>query len=105
MINFDESNIFFNSQLLTNSSLTNLTFAQNTSLRCSLPDILAKPYCQTNQLVRLYDDPQIKEKSYYLVRTVVHITPALKKVLDFIDDCVLRIDAPAHDRSNILQLQ
>jgi hypothetical protein len=40
-----------------------------------------------------------------LVRTVVHITPALKKVLDFIDDCVLRIDAPAHDRSNILQLQ
>lgn len=62
----------------------------------SLPDIFSDSILRKYALKRVGDDKKIINKSYYLIRNSEYITPALRKVIDFIEECIINVINSKH---------
>ncbi len=68
-----------------------LPIFRGTSFYGSLPDIFSDETLREYGLKRINDDMRLVNKSYYLIRNSDYLTPAVQKVIEFIDDCIYRI--------------
>lgn len=90
-LNFHTENSLPTIPLNNSSAKIGLPIFAGTSFCGSLPDIFSDETLREYGLKRMVDDTKIINKSYYLMRNSEYITPAVQKVIEFIDDCIYRI--------------